>query len=340
MTATAHPRRILLTGAAGFIGFHTACALHQAGHEVVAIDNMNDAYDPRLKLWRWSELERKYPRITLHRIDITDSGSLRKLITDHNRDHPIHAIINLAARAGVRASVEHPGPYVDTNITGWLNLLQLGCEAGIHKYVLASTSSLYGKDAPMPYHEDQPTDFPLSPYAATKKAAEALAHSFHYLNGLDMTVLRFFTVYGPAGRPDMAPLRFVQRITERRPITVYGDGSQSRDFTYASDIAAGTIAALHVESPAISRYRVINLGSDAPVKVNEFITIIEKLTGQSAIVHSKPGHPADMFATWANIERARKLLGWQPETKLETGLANLVEWYETNRAWASQIVTD
>jgi nucleoside-diphosphate-sugar epimerase len=196
----------------------------------------------------------------------------------------------------------------------------------------------------MPYQEDQNTDRPLSPYAATKKAAEALAHSYHFLYGLDLTVLRFFTVYGPACRPDMAPLRFVQRILEKQPITLYGDGSQSRDFTYCADIAEGAVASLDLNPDRTARraatYRTINLGSDHPVKVSEFIAIIERLTGEKAIIHRKPGHPADMFATWADIHRAQELLKWKPRTTLEEGLTALIAWYQENRSWASKIKTD
>jgi UDP-glucuronate 4-epimerase len=332
------PQKILVTGAAGFIGSRVCALLAQEGREVVAFDSFNDAYDGRLKDWRWAQLE-KIKGLELARLDLCDNAGLKTLFDHHAAARPARspfdAIINLAARAGVRASVANPAVYVEANITGSLNLLELCRRFAIGKFVLASSSSLYGAGHPTPYREDLNTDHPLSPYAATKKAAEAMAYTYHYLHGIDVSALRYFTVYGPAGRPDMAPLRFVQRIREGREITVYGDGSQSRDFTYVDDIARGTIAALKPVG-----HEVFNLGSDEPLKLSVLIALVEKLTGCKAVQKHAPGHPADVPATWADISKARRMLGWSPQTSFEHGMKNLVDWYEENRSWAKEIVTD
>jgi UDP-glucuronate 4-epimerase len=311
------PQKILVTGAAGFIGSRVCALLAEDGRDVIGFDNFNDAYDRRLK---------DLPGLT---------ALFEKEAADRPGRPPFDAVVNLAARAGVRASVENPSVYVAANVSGSLNLLETCRRFGIKKFVLASTSSLYGKGHPTPYREDLNTDHPLSPYAATKKDAEVMAYTYHYLHGLDVSALRYFTVYGPAGRPDMAPLRFVQRIREGRPITVHGDGSQSRDFTYVDDIARGTIMALRPVG-----YEAFNLGSDEPLKLSAMIGLIEELTGKKAVQEFRPGHPADVPATWADISKARRMLGWSPQTSFRQGMASLVAWYEENRAWACEINTD
>jgi UDP-glucuronate 4-epimerase len=332
------PQKILVTGAAGFIGSRVCALLAAEGRDVIAFDNFNDAYDRRLKDWRWAQLE-KVKGVRLLRLDLEDIAGLKALFEQQAQDRPgrpaFDAVVNLAARAGVRASVEKPWLYVEANVDGSLNLLETCRHFDVKKFVLASTSSLYGQGHPTPFREDLNTDHPLSPYAATKKAAEAMAYTYHYLHGLDVSALRYFTVYGPAGRPDMAPLRFVQRIREGRPITVHGDGSQSRDFTYVDDIARGTILALKGVG-----YEAINLGSDEPLRLSAVIALIEELTGQKAVQEFRPGHPADVPATWADISKARRLLGWEPQTSFRQGMGNLVAWYEENRAWAREINTD
>jgi UDP-glucuronate 4-epimerase len=331
------PQRILVTGAAGFIASRVCALLHEQGHQVIGLDNFNDAYDLRLKMWRWVQAE-NLPGLELHRLDLTDTGALERLFEKHARaghGAPFDAVINLAARAGVRASVENPRIYVEANVTGALNVLEMCRQFGVKKFVLASTSSLYGRDHATPYREDMNTDRQLSPYAATKKAAEAMAYTYHFLHGIDVSVLRYFTVYGPAGRPDMTPLRFVQRIREDRTITIFGDGTQSRDFTYVDDIARGTILALRPVG-----YEAFNLGSDEPLPLNGMIKIIETLTGKEAKIDYKPWHPADMPKTWADISKARKMLGWSPATSFSDGLQKLVTWYEENRDWAMEIGTD
>jgi len=321
----------LVTGAAGFIASKTCELLLGAGHAVVGVDNMNDAYDVRLKEWRLNRLL-KLEGFTMEKIDICDRGRLRGM---WDRAGPFDAVINLAARAGVRQSVENPWVYMETNATGTLNLLDLCRASGVKKFVLASTSSLYGKHNPMPYREDADTNRALSPYAASKKAAEAISYTYHYLYGIDVSVVRYFTVYGPSGRPDMSLFRFVQWIAEGRPVTVYGDGSQSRDFTYVEDIARGTIAALKPVG-----YEIINLGSDKPAVLIDVIRSIEKLLGKKANLRYEPMHPADVPATWADIGKARKMLGWEPKTTLDKGLESIVAWYRENRDWAKDVRTD
>jgi nucleoside-diphosphate-sugar epimerase len=388
---------LLVTGAAGFIGSKVVEFLLGEGCTVVGIDNLSDAYDVRLKQWRLEQLEGK-PGFEFHRLNICDRDALHSLFIGesqmrrnrpkrpeepNNPSLPFDAIINLAARAGVRQSIENPWVYFDTNVTGTLNLLELCKEFNVKKFVLASTSSLYGSpnaaskpegkqasrcesvqasllpdlQAPnqpnqpnrpegrdrlnelnrldRPFSESDPTDHPLSPYAASKKAAEALCYTYHYLYGIDVTVLRYFTVYGPAGRPDMSLFRFVQWISEGCPVTVYGDGRQSRDFTYVGDIAKGTVAALRPVG-----YEVVNLGSDKPVVLIDAIRLIERLVDRNARIEFKPRHPADVMATWANISKADRLLSWRPQTKFEEGVTRLVEWYRENREWAKEIRTD
>ncbi len=331
------PKRILVTGAAGFIASRVCTLLHEQGHQVTGLDNFNDAYDVRLKMWRWVQLE-NLAGLELHRLDLTDAAALERLFEKHaraERSAPFDAVINLAARAGVRASVENPRVYVESNVIGALNVLELCRKFGVMKFVLASTSSLYGKDHATPYREDMNTDHQLSPYAATKKAAEAMAYTYHFLHKIDVSVLRYFTVYGPAGRPDMTPLRFTQRIREGRPITIFGDGTQSRDFTYVDDIAHGTISALRPVG-----YEAFNLGSDQPLALKEMIGLIEELTNRKAQIEYRAWHPADMAATWADITKARKVLEWAPATPFREGLRRLVYWYEENRSWAEEIGTE
>jgi UDP-glucuronate 4-epimerase len=326
--------RYLVTGAAGFIGSKVAEQLLERGDEVVGIDNLSDAYDVRLKHWR---LERLVGRagFEFHRTDICERAALAAVFAGSGGGgRAFDGVINLAARAGVRPSVENPWIYLDVNTTGTLNLLDLCVRHGVPKFVLSSTSSLYGGDNPRPYVETADTDRPLSPYAASKKAAEALCHTYHYLHSLDVTVLRYFTVYGPAGRPDMSLFRFVQWIREGRPVQVFGDGHQERDFTYVDDVARGTILAL-----APVGYEVVNLGSDEPVVLLDAIRRIEALTGRAADIRYSEAHPADVRATWANIGQAAALLGWRPHTDFNAGLERLVDWYEEQRSWARDIET-
>ncbi len=324
----------ILTGTAGFIASRVAEQLLARGDRVIGIDNLNDAYDVRLKDWRLERL-RGRDGFTFHELDICDRPGIERLFRDAAAEGPIDGVINLAARAGVRQSVENPWVYIETNTTGTLNLLELCVKHEIGKFMLASTSSLYGADNPRPYREDADTNRPLSPYAASKKAAEALCFTYHYLYQIDVSICRYFTVYGPAGRPDMSLFRFVQWISEGRPVTVFGDGRQERDFTYVDDVARGTIAAMRPLG-----YEIMNLGSDQPVVLADAVRLVEEYTGREANIVNQPRHPADVLATWADIGKAERLLGWRPQTSFEQGVRNLVDWYGENRAWAREIRTD
>ena len=319
----------LVTGCAGFIGWKVCERLASEGHTVVGVDNLNTAYDVRLKQWRLAPLQ-SARGFSFRQLDIGDREALPGAMSRDSVD----AVINLAARAGVRQSVEDPWVYVATNITGTLNLLELCRTRGVKKFVLASTSSVYGSDTPRPYREDAATDHPLSPYAASKKGAEVLAYTYHALYGIDVTVVRYFTVYGPAGRPDMSLFRFVKWVAEGDPVIVYGDGTQERDFTYVDDIAAGTVAALKPLG-----FEVINLGSDHPIVLNDALRLVEELVGVKARVVHRPRHEADVQATRADITRARTLLGWSPRYEFRDGVTQLVSWYLENRTWAREIST-
>ena len=321
--------RILVTGAAGFIGSHVVAQLLESGQSVVGFDNLNDAYDPRLKQWRLEQIE-DHAGFTFKQVDIADEAALAKAWGSEQFD----GVINLAARAGVRQSVQDPQIYFRANVRGLLNVLNLCREKGIGKIVQASTSSLYGAHNERPFQEDADTSKPLSPYAASKGAAEMVCHSYHHLHGLEITILRYFTVYGPAGRPDMSIFRFIQWIAEERPLQLYGDGKQERDFTFVTDIARGTVAAL--DCPG---FEIINLGGDKPYPMLEMITSIEERLGKKAKIDEGPEAPGDVRATWADISKAGRLLNWRPETDFQHGLAVTIDWYMQERAWASQIET-
>lgn len=321
----------LITGVAGFIAARAAEILLNDGHTVVGIDNMNDAYDVRMKKYRLENLLNR-DNFTYHPLDISTRNFLQ---TVEQLNFPkFDAVINLAARAGVRASVEDPWVYVDTNMTGTLNLLEYCHRNDVPKFVLASTSSIYGGDAPLPTPETADSDKPLQAYAASKKGAEAMAHAYHYLYDLDVTVVRYFTVYGPAGRPDMVMFRFVQWITEGKALQLNGDGTQSRGFTYVDDIARGTILALKPVG-----YEIINLGGHEVITINELIEILENLTGQKATVERHPQHPADAMGNHAVVTKAGELLGWEAQVTLQEGITRLVDWYNENRHWAKDIET-
>ena len=314
---------VLVTGAAGFIANRVARDL-AAEHKVVAIDNVNDYYDVRLKEHRIEALD----GIEFHRIDIENKAAMQPLFEKNQFD----AVVNLAARAGVRYSMENPHVYMTTNAHGSLNLLELMREFDVKKYVLASTSSLYAGQQ-MPFVESLAVNTPISPYAASKKAAEVMAYSYHFLFGIDVSVVRYFTVYGPAGRPDMSIFRFIQWIDQGVPIELFGDGSQSRDFTYVDDIASGTIAALKPVG-----YEIINLGGgNQPISMNTVIATLEDLLGKKAKINYRDFHKADLKSTWADISKANNLLGWEPKISLQEGLENSVKWYVDHQPWSSSL---
>ncbi len=319
-------KNVLVTGCAGFIGWKVSQLLIEMNKKVTGIDNINNYYDPALKRWRLKSLK-KYPGFTFYKADI---GNYKKL-KDIFAEQKIDAVINLAARAGVRASVEDPWVYLDTNTKGTLNLLECSKDHKVKKFVLASTSSLYAS-LDMPFKETSVTDTPLAPYSATKKGAEAICHAYHYLYGIDISILRYFTVYGPAGRPDMSIFKFVKNMDAGKSIPVFGDGNQTRDFTYIDDIADGTIRALRPVG-----YEIINLGGDHPVKLNYVIKLLEENLGKKAKRKVLKRHPADVTATWAHIEKAGKLLGWKPRMSLEQGVENTVAWFMENKKFLKSL---
>ena len=325
----------LITGAAGFIGARTAEMLIALGHTVTGLDNLNDAYDPRMKEYRLKRLQ-AMPGFTFHKLDISEREAVlgpRSAVYGQVFD----GIINLAARAGVRFSVENPWAFLESNTTGTLNMLELCRQTGNAvpaKFIMASTSSLYGANPPYPTPESASSSEPLQPYAASKKGAEAMTHAYHHLYNIDATILRFFTVYGPAGRPDLAIFRFVQWILEGRPVHINGDGTQSRGFTYIDDIVHGIIAALKPVG-----YEVINLGGHEVITINDLVTLVEELTGQKAKVIHGPPNPADMFTNWADVTKAREMLGWSPQYDMRAGVQKLIDWYLAERSWAKDIIT-
>lgn len=320
-------RPILVTGCAGFIASRTAQLLLDQGRNVVGIDNLNDYYDVRLKEHRLSGLQSN-PGFSFCQMDLENRSQVDELFEQHS----FAGVVNLAARAGVRYSMENPHVYMTTNAMGNLNLLEAMRHRQINKYVLASTSSLYAGQ-PMPFVESLPVNTPISPYAASKKSAEVMAYSYHNLYGIDVSVLRYFTVYGPAGRPDMSIFRFIQWIDRGQPIQIFGDGKQTRDFTYVDDIALGTIAALRPLG-----YEIINLGGgQTPRSLLDVIQNLQQLIGKQAEIEFHELHPADMLSTSADISKAAELLDWRPQTKLNEGLENCVSWYQENLPWSASI---
>ncbi len=320
-------RTVLVTGAAGFIGARTAAFLLEKGVKVVGVDNMNDYYDPRVKEYRLSLLKNN-DNFDFYRVDIENLEELRPLFEKYKFD----GVINLAARAGVRWSLVDPFVYVRTNTLGTTNLLELMHRHDVPKFVLASTSSLYAGQK-MPFLETLPVNEPISPYAASKKGAEAMAYTYHYLHDIDVTILRYFTVYGPAGRPDMSVYRFIRWIEDRETMEVFGDGTQKRDFSFVDDIARGTVSAVHTATG----YEIINLGGNKPYELNHAISLIEENLGSKAKIERKPFHKADMMATWANVEKARRILGWEAKVGFEEGIRRTVVWHRENREWLKEI---
>jgi UDP-glucuronate 4-epimerase len=320
----------LVTGAAGFIANKVCAILLEQGHTVVGLDNLNDSYDVRLKHWRLDRLK-QHANFCFYQQDVCDRPGLDAVFQAHG---DIQGVINLAARAGVRASVENPWIFVDTNMTGTLNLLEACRQHDVPKFVLASTSSIYGNNAPQPTPETAPSSQPLQPYSASKKGAEAMSHAYHFLNGIDVTIVRYFTVYGPAGRPDMVMFRFMQWIAEGEPVRLNGDGEQSRGFTYLDDIARGTVAALKPLG-----YEIINLGGHETITINQMIGILEEKLGKKADVQYFPAHKADMASNWADVSKAGRLLDWKPQVGLQEGIGRMVDWYLQEREWASQVLT-
>lgn len=314
-------KRILITGAAGFIGLHAAKALKKRGDALLCIDNFNAYYDPRLKELRARELQEV--GVEVKRVDLLDKEAIAELIQKFQPTHILH----LAAQAGVRYSLKNPDAYVDSNLIGFINLLELIKERPEIAFIFASSSSVYGNRSEVPFKEVDKTDSPVSLYGATKKANEVIAHSYHHLYGNPITALRFFTVYGPSGRPDMAPWIFTKAISEGRPLPLFAGGELYRDFTYIDDIIEGTVAALDRAYPL----EIFNLGNHQPVQVKEFVSILEKKIGKKALIESLPMQPGDVRVTAADITHSKERLGFEPKVSLEEGLQHFVTWWETHR---------
>ncbi|MEX0387217.1 NAD-dependent epimerase [Spiribacter onubensis] len=328
--------KILVTGAAGFIGYHTCEQLLGRGDTVVGVDNLNDYYDPSLKEARLARL-RARAGFSFQRIDLADAPAMRQLFADAG----IQRVIHLAAQAGVRYSLENPQTYVDSNVTGFLNVLE-GCRYnGVEHLVYASTSSVYGANTHMPFTEHEPADHPLAIYGATKRANELMAHSYAHLFGLACTGLRFFTVYGPWGRPDMALFLFTRKILAGEPIQVFNHGRHQRDFTFVEDIVEGVIRACDhpatgnpawdsdAPDPATSYapWRIFNIGNNQPVELLHYIRVLEECLGRQAEMEMLPLQPGDVPDTWASAHDLQQAVGYQPATPVEEGVRRFVDWY-------------
>jgi nucleoside-diphosphate-sugar epimerase len=317
--------KILLTGCCGFIGSKVTENLLQKGYQVLGLDEMNSSYDVRLKEYRLQQLEGK-KNFEFLKVDISEPKT-----SDIVKSFSPATIVNLAARAGVRASMRDPFVYFKSNTIGTLNLLQAAKNYGVKKFILSSTSSVYAGEE-MPFSEDLPVNRPISPYAASKKSAEATCYTYHYLYDINITILRFFTVYGPAGRPDMSIFKFIKQIDEGKEIIVFGDGTQSRNFTYIDDIADGTVRALKLNG-----FNTVNLGGDKTNTLNELISLIEHYLNKKACISHKKFEKTDIYATKADIGKAKQLLNWEPQTSLEEGVKKTIKWYKENYSWTKDI---
>lgn len=308
--------KILVTGAAGFIGSHLSEKLLQNGHQVTGFDNFDEFYDPQIKE-RNIEKALANQNFRLKRADIRDTSEVNSTL-----DQSYDCIVHLAAKAGVRPSIKKPAEYADVNINGTLVLLQAAQKYNIKKFIFGSSSSVYGNNKKVPFSEDDSVDRPISPYAATKKAAELICHTYHHLYGIELTCLRYFTVYGPRQRPDLAIHKFAKLILRDNPIPVYGDGSFKRDFTYIEDIIRGTLAAIQ----KCSGYQIYNLGESQTISVNELIEILENQLGKKAKREKLPPQPGDVIQTYADITKAGNALGYKPSTDINTGIKKFVYW--------------
>ena len=319
---TAGARHVLVTGGAGFIGSHLTRSLLDSGERVTCLDLFDDFYDPALK----RENVAPFPQGPDYRLvegDLRDADLLERVF----REGKFDAVIHLAARAGVRPSIEQPALYQDVNVRGTVTLLEACRQHGVRKILFGSSSSVYGNNTKTPFHEEDPVRHPISPYAATKRAGELLAYTYHHLFGLDIFCLRFFTVYGPAQRPEMAIHRFVRLVDEGRPVPMFGDGTSRRDYTYVDDVIQGIRAALD----RVSGYRIYNLGESRTVSLNQLIAIIGEALGKEPRVERVPDQAGDVAVTYADISRARAELGYDPGVDLEDGIRRFVEWHRQRR---------
>jgi UDP-glucuronate 4-epimerase len=314
--------KFLVTGGAGFIGSHVCERLLRSGHRVWAFDDLNAFYDPQLKRRNLSDLEALNASFEFVQSDLTDRAALDELLRRVQFDEIIH----LAARAGVRPSLQEPALYQRVNVEGTVNVLEAARLSGVEKLILASSSSVYGVNSKVPFAESDPIFSAISPYAASKLACEALGHVYHHVYGLDIVMLRFFTVYGPRQRPDLAIHKFARLIAAGKPIPVYGDGSSARDYTYISDILDGVMAC----TKAKFGYEIFNLGESQTVKLNVLIDLLESALGRKAIIESHPCQPGDVPITYADISKARARLGYNPSVKIDHGIRLFVDWFKQN----------
>ncbi len=314
--------KILITGGAGFIGSNVTKKLLQRGDSVVCVDEFNDYYSPEIKQRNVAQFAEN-SNYTLYRGTITDYEFLKGIFEKEKIQRVVHA----AARAGVRPSIENPFIYEDTNVKGTLNLLHLAKEFAIENFVLFSSSSVYGNSPKVPFCETDPVDNPISPYAATKKATELLGYTYHHLYGLNVNVVRPFTVYGPGGRPDMAPFLFTKWIDEGKEVKRFGDGSTRRDYTFINDLVDGVVSAVD----KILGYEIFNLGNSDTIDLNSFIAIIEKILGKTACVKQHPAQPGDVPITFADLTKAGNLLNYKPKVKIEKGMEIFIAWYLENK---------
>ncbi len=320
--------RILVTGGAGFIGSHLVDKLVGDGHSVSVLDDLNDFYSPELKR---RNLAGVASRITLHEKDIRDRDAVSTIVSGGGFDQIVH----LAARAGVRPSIVHPALYLETNIGGTFNLLEAACAAGVPRFVLASSSSVYGLCKEIPFREDVCLQSTISPYATTKLACEQLCSNYSHLKGLRVVCLRFFTVYGPRQRPDLAIHKFTEQILAGKPIDQYGDGSTRRDYTYVDDIVQGVVSSLHYNGPA---FDIFNLGECETTTLSQLISALETALGRKAEIRRMPEQPGDVPLTCADISKAKRLLGYNPHTPITEGIPKFVQWFlhERERAGATR----
>jgi UDP-glucuronate 4-epimerase len=311
-----------VTGAAGFIGMHCAQRLLERGDEVVGVDNLSPYYSVQLKKDRLAQL--KHPKFGFSELDIADSPSLGKIFEKHKPE----AVLHLAAQPGVRYSLENPGAYIEANLVGFANLLEC-CRRNLPQHlVFASSSSVYGANTELPWSESQNVDHPVSLYAATKKSNELLAHAYSHLYRLPATGLRYFTVYGPWGRPDMSPMLFAQAIVQGKPIQVFNHGDMQRDFTYIDDVVEGTLRVLDRPPAATPPYALFNIGNHQPVRLLDYIAALERAFGKQARQEMRPMQPGDVKATYADTRALAQAVGFAPSTPLEQGLARFAEWYK------------
>ena len=317
-------KSILITGGAGFIGSHLVDRLLSEGDwRIVVVDDFNDFYSPSIKRDNIRE-HVKSPNYKLVEADIRDHATLEKAFAETNFD----CIVHLAARAGVRPSLKEPQLYLETNVNGTMNLLELARKHGVQQFVFGSSSSVYGVNEKVPFAEDDPIFQPISPYAATKAAGELICHTYSHLYGMRIVCLRFFTVYGARQRPDLAIHKFAKLISQGKPIPVFGDGSTRRDYTYIDDIIAGVRAAIDYQA---TNYEVINLGESRTVELRELIALIEKELGARAEIDRQPPQPGDVPQTFADISKAKRLLNYNPQTEIESGIKRFIEWFKTSR---------